>query len=75
MKLMLTLDQALERQVIEQADDLIKKILSADNAAVTERLLGRVLARFARPSEHRVSGTLKALHLVAGVDFGSNRRK
>ncbi|MCB7130223.1 MAG: hypothetical protein J3T61_11870 [Candidatus Brocadiales bacterium] len=70
---MMKLDEALDNKVLDQIDVLVQKILDADDKVLLERFLGRIMARFSRPSEHHVSGQLKALHLVAGVDFGKKQ--
>ena len=73
MERMAKLDEALDTQVLDQIDILLKRVLDSKDDSLIERFLGRILNRFQRPTEHRISGQLKALHLVAGVDFGKRQ--
>lgn len=64
------LDDAIDEQVVSQVGNLITRIIASDDVAVVERFLGRVMARFERPKQMEVHGTLRAVHLHAPVDFG-----
>ncbi|KKK73106.1 hypothetical protein LCGC14_2897140, partial [marine sediment metagenome] len=72
---MANIDDVLERKVLDSLDTLIDKIILKDDAVLLERFIGRILSRFSRPQEHKVQSQLTALHLVAGVDFGSGRKQ
>lgn len=67
------LDDALHEEVITQVQTIIQRVLASEDMSVVERFLGRVLARFDRPKEAYVHGTLKAVHLHAPVDFGKEK--
>lgn len=67
------LDDAINEKVITQVGDIIEKILGAEDIAVVERFLGRVLSRFERPKESHIHGTLRAVHLHAPMDFGKGK--
>lgn len=72
---MMALDQKIDDLVLAQMDQIVGRILEkTTDIAVVERFLGRVMSRFSRASETKVTGTMKALHLVAPVDFGKPRR-
>ena len=72
---MANIDDVLERKILDSLDVLIQKIIDKDDEVLLERFIGRILQRFSRPQEHKVQSQLTALHLVAGVDFGSGRKQ
>jgi hypothetical protein len=73
---MMALDAKIDEQVLVKAEEVIQRILHKDtDIAVVERFFGRLMARFGRASETKISGSVRALHLVAPVDFGRKRDK
>ena len=72
---MAEIDNVLERKVLSSLDDLVEKVVSSNDPVLLERFIGRILSRFSRPQEHKVQSQLTALHLIAGVDFGSGRKQ
>ena len=73
---LMALDKTLDGKILTQMDAILDRVLAADTPVeVIERFLGRILARFARPTESRVTGTVRGLFLTAPVDFGRQREK
>lgn len=67
------IDDMLIEQVVDDMEKHVIRLLKTQDSAVLERFLGRVMARFSRPQEHVVGGTVKHVHFAGPVDFGARK--